>query len=386
MESRARKGTPTLPTLRKLSVRKLSSRRLSAGILCGLALLSFPAHGSDSAAWPEAREIESKSDPFGDLDVPLGSVDSSNRWSFLTDNLRWAVDFAGRINTTENSGYTNQEFFGVDLHKVVSTKNRDIGTLLVQLYVDYHSDPPSNRDHWDYKTRLLYFNYHVTGRGGLNIKVGHLLIPYGLNLPSRTPGTLRQFDTGANLGHKVDWGTSINGISTNFNYEISLTRGSGLEYDSDQGPYLIAGRVGTPEHLPLAMGISGLHGKILKNGKITDRTRVGVDWRWTGGVLDVLGEISIGRDGHSKDIVNGFLDLSWRSPMEALLLYAQGNIMMNREDSAPDNGTWGKVSYLTLGSQLALGTHYWLSADYRHEVTSTGKPDRIRAQLRYRFF
>jgi len=376
MESRAQKGTLTLPTI----------RTLSAGILCGLVLLSFPALGSDSAVSPEAREAESSSDPFGDLDVPLGSVDSSSRWSFLTDNLRWAVDFAGRINTAENSGYTNQEFFGIDLHKVVSTKNRDIGTLLVQLYVDYHSDPPPNRDHWDYKTRLLYFNYHVTGRGGLNVKVGHLLIPYGLNLPQRTPGTLRQFDTGANLGYKIDWGTSINGISSNFNYEISLTRGSGFEYDSDQGPYLISGRAGTPDHLPLAMGISGLHGKILKNGKITDRTRIGVDWRWTGGVLDVLGELSIGRDGHSKDIVNGFLDLSWRSPMDTLLLYAQGNIMMNREGSAPHSLPWKKVSYLTLGSQLALGTHYWISADYRHEMTSTGKPDRIRAQLRYRFF
>jgi hypothetical protein len=121
----------------------------------------------------------------------------------------------------------------------------------------------------------------------------------------------------------------------------------------------------------------------LKNGNVTDRTRLGVDWRWTGGVFDVLGEISIGRDGPSKDIVNAFLDLSWRSSMDTLLLYAQGNIMMNREGSAP---TWEKVSYLTLGSQLALGTHYWISADYRHEMTSTGKPDRIRAQLRYRFF
>jgi len=84
--------------------------------------------------------------------------------------------------------------------------------------------------------------------------------------------------------------------------------------------------------------------------------------------------------------VNGFIDLSWRSPAETLLLYTQGNIMMKRDSSAPSNVPWDKVSYLTVGSQLALATHYWISADYRHELTSTNKPDRIRIQLRYRFF
>jgi hypothetical protein len=125
---------------------------------------------------------------------------------------------------------------------------------------------------------------------------------------------------------------------------------------------------------------------VLKMGAITERTRIGLDWRWIGGPVDVLAELSIGRDSREKDVVNSFIDLSWRSPLEALLLYAQGNIRMNRKTADRNDKPWQKLSYLTLGAQLALGTHYWLSADYRHELTTTGKPDRVRAQLRYRFF
>jgi len=365
-------------------LKELPSLLELAGVLTLACFFSLPGNASESAGDLEASHTEAEKEPFGDLEVPLGTVGPDGRWSFLTDNLRWAVDLAGRVNTTENSGYTNQEFFGIDLHKVVSTKKRDLGTLLIQFYGKYDSSP--NKTKWAYQTRLAYFNYHVTKRRGVNVKLGHFFIPYGLNIPSRTPGTLRQFDTGPNLGHKIDWGTSLNGVASHFEYEIALTRGSGFEYESQDSPYIASGRVGTPNHLPLAMGVSGFYGKVLKNGKTTERSRLGVDWRWTGGVIDVLGEISIGRDSHTKDIVNGFIDLSWRSPAETLLLYTQGNIMMKRDSSAPSNVPWDKVSYLTVGSQLALATHYWISADYRHELTSTNKPDRIRIQLRYRFF
>jgi len=371
-----------IPALIRLQERSRLLAILAA--LFGLLLaLSPPALSEEPNS--EASAEDSGENGFDDLELPFGQIKAGDAWNFLTDNLRWAVDFAGRINATDNSGYTNQEFFGLDMHKVVSSSNRDIGTMLVQLYVDYHSDPPPGRSNWDFKTRLLFFNYYVSGRGGLNVRLGHILVPYGLNLPSRTPGTLRQFDTAANLGLKVDWGTSVNGVLSKFNYEIALTRGSGMDYESENDPYLISGRVGTPSHLPLAMGISGLHGKILKNGRIIPRTRIGLDWRWMGGPVDVLAEISIGRDSHDKDIVNSFIDVSWRSPMESLLIYAQGNIMMNRK-TTDRYKAWEKTSYLTLGSQLALGTHYWLSADYRHEITDTGKPDRVRVQIRYRFF
>jgi hypothetical protein len=384
-----------------LPVRSHSARAFAClsirpvAVLCALLVGAIPAVASESDEAVDTPRYQSPERSAGGLDTLRGSFEENGAWSLLTDNLRWAVDIAGRVNATNKSGYTNQEFFGIDLLKTVSTEKRDIGTLIVQLFTDFHSDAPPFRKSWDFKVRELHFNYHVTPRGGLNLRVGHMQIPYGLNLPAVTGGTLRQFDTGPNLGHKVDWGTSLNGILPKFVYEVALTRGSGFDYESKGDPYLVSGRIGTPSHRPFTVGASGLHGKVFnpKNGAIIDRTRLGIDTRWQGGPIDALAQVSIGRDHTGAqpktDIVNSFLDLSWRTPTDALLLYAQGNLMMSRATAAVSSATWTKSSDLKIGAQLAVAKHYWISADYRHELKSTGKtnkPDLIRIELRYRFF
>jgi hypothetical protein len=364
-------------------------------VLCAVLVGGMPAMASESDEDVDTARYKSPERSAGGLDTLRGSFEESDGWSLLTDNLRWAVDIAGRVNSREDKGYTNQEFFGIDLLKTVSTEKRDIGTLSVQLYADFHSDPPAIRKSWDFKVRMLNFNYFVSPQGGLNLRIGHMLIPYGLNIPSETNGTLRQFDTPATIGHKVDWGTAVNGTLSNFVYEVALSRGSGLDYDSRRNPYLVSGRIGTPVERPFVLGASGLHGKVYKNGELTERTRIGIDSRWQGGPIEALAEVSIGRDDElagklevaqsKKDVVSAFLDLSWRSPSEALLLYAQGHLTMNRLTAGSD-GVWDTTHEMTIGAQLALAQHYWISADYRHELTSTGKPDLVRVQLRYRFF
>lgn len=360
---------------------------LAAAFLCG----GLPAAGSAPSADPDARQYQSPERSSGGLDTLQGTFDGDGALSLLTDNLRWAVDIAGRIKTDENSGFTNQQFFGIDLLKTVSTPKRDIGTLIVQLYVDRNSDAPPFRETWDFKVRELHFNYHVTRSGGVNLRIGHIQIPYGLNLPPITGGTLRQFDTGPNLGHKVDWGTSINGVNSQFVYEVALTRGSGFDYKDKGDPYLVSGRMGTPNQKSFVFGASGLHGKVLnsRNGKIINRTRIGIDARWQGGPIDALAQVSVGQDNSinnpKTDVTNYFLDLSWRTPADSLLLYAQGRLSMKRPSNS-SGGVWTKESFLTIGAQLALAQHYWISADYNHELTTSGKPDVVRFELRYRFF
>jgi hypothetical protein len=360
---------------------------LATAFLCG----GLPAAGSVQSPDPNAPHYQSPERSSGGLDTLKGKFDGDGALSLLTDNLRWAVDIAGRINTDENSGFTNQQFFGIDLLKTVSTPKRDIGTLIVQLYIDRNSDAPPFRETWDFKVRELHFNYHVTRSGSVNLRIGHIQIPYGLNLPPITGGTLRQFDTGPNLGHKVDWGTSINGVNSQFVYEVSLTRGSGFDYKDKGDPYLVSGRIGTPNQKPFVFGASGLHGKVLnsRNGKIINRTRIGIDVRWQGGPIDALAQVSVGQDNSidepKTDVTNYFLDLSWRTPADSLLLYAQSRLSMKRPSNS-SGGVWTKESFLTIGAQLALARHYWLSADYNHELTTNGKPDVVRIELRYRFF
>jgi hypothetical protein len=360
---------------------------IATTLFCG----GMPAAGSPPNTEADTPQYQSPERSTGGLDTPRGTFHKDDALSLLADNLRWAVDFAGRIKTNEDSGFTNKQIFGIDLLKAVSTKKRDIGTLIVQLYVDRDSDAPSFRETWDFKVRQFHFNYHVTRRGGVNLRVGHFQIPYGLNVLQITPGTLRQFDISTDAGHKLDWGTNINGVNPNFVYEVALTRGSGNDYKDKGDPYLVSGRIGTPNQRPFVVGASALHGKVLntKDGKITNRTRIGIDARWQGGPIDALAQVSIGQDnsiGKPKtDIANYFLDLSWRTPADSLLLYAQGRLSMERL-SASSQGAWTKKSVLTVGAQLALARHYWISADYQHELTRSGAPDVVRFELRYRFF
>lgn len=318
--------------------------------------------------------------PFHSLyqELPEATIEGPEQWGWLTDNLRWAIDVAGRVVVpTEGGDVGHVEFFGIDTHKVISTSTRDWATMLVQLYA-------RNREgeSIEFTPRLVYVNFMASRRGALNARLGHILIPFGLNIPSLAPGTLRQFSTGQNVGFKVDWGTSINGVLPIGNYEIALSRGSGRKYISRDSPYLVSGRVGTPSGRSFVAGLSGLYGKVLLPGASlpTTRHRVGVDLRWQGGPVDALAEIAYGDD----EVVNSFLELSWNSPLESLLVYAQGRLYMQRP--AQD---WERTAYFTLGTQWNVLRHIWLSADYRRGLSRTSRemrPDHFRMQVRYRFF
>ena len=55
---------------------------------------------------------------------------------WLQDNTRWAFDLSSRHRTLEFRGQTtSQNTFGIDLHKVFTSSDGDIGTLLIQAYV-----------------------------------------------------------------------------------------------------------------------------------------------------------------------------------------------------------------------------------------------------------
>lgn len=351
-------------------------------VFIAIALLLL-ALGEARAAEPDTPEEPSATledlDELGDDRLPLGDPPVGELPTWLTDNLRWAVDVAGRIDLpTNGDSSVRHEFLGVDLHKVVSTETRDLGTLLIQLYLkDDDGD-------WEYTTRLLYFNYLASGGGGFNVRVGHILVPFGLNLPSRTPGTLRQFITKPNVGFKADWGASINGVLPSWNYEVSLTRGSGRSIEGSHDPYLVSGRLGSSMERPFSAGLSALHGKVLTDAGLIRRTRLGADLRWEGGPIDVLATASVGQDETTTEIVNGFAEMSWRSPTEMVLAYLQGRLFMSRPDHE-----WTETSYATIGARLHIARHYWLSADYRRGITSESRdssPDVARIQVRYRFF
>ena len=67
-----------------------------------------------------------------------------------------------------------------------------------------------------------------------------------------------------NAGFKKDWGFSLNGALPKYDYEVSVTTGTGKDMTGlDRDPYLFAGRIGTPADQNTTFGVSGLYGRVV---------------------------------------------------------------------------------------------------------------------------
>jgi len=289
--------------------------------------------------------------------------------------------------STDRGESASQNFAGLDLHKVFSDDHGDWGTLTLQLYLtrfDNQNPHPfffEDDDDWELVPRIANFNYTGLGRGRLNLRVGHFEIPYGLEVPVSTNGTLHQLMTGPNLGNKVDWGVGINGTLPAFDYEVTLSRGSGVEYSDTGQPFVVAGRVGVPmSHVSL--GFSGFHGQVMSgSGGITTRTRFGPDIQMHEGPLGILAEVSGGED-EGQEVVNAYTELNWTTADEVWMLYLSNLSFFKHFVSG-----WDEAFTLNLGVRVTQGTSWVLSAQYQQQLETFGATDRdgiFSAQVRYR--
>ncbi|MCV6606136.1 MAG: hypothetical protein OIF34_12590, partial [Porticoccaceae bacterium] len=110
-----------------------------------------------------------------------GTLTPTASWA---DNLRFAVDLSSRVSHfdhADETGYTNVA--GIDLHKVFSSTEGDIGTLIVQLYwtrIDNLIMRPGffdGPDDSELVYRIVNFNWTALGPQAPHIRVGHFEIP-----------------------------------------------------------------------------------------------------------------------------------------------------------------------------------------------------------------
>ena len=165
------------------------------------------------------------------------------------------------------------------IHKVFSDRDGDIGTAVLQPYLVRRDNAlpipmhVEDDDDWEGEFHDFYFNLRRFGRGRTNLKVGHFDVPFGLEPQTDTHFTLYQVLPMQNLGMKKDWGVSLNGQLPKFDYEISVTRGSGVELDrfhdgemtmmrSAGRNWAVAGRIGTPQERDLSAGLSAFYGNV----------------------------------------------------------------------------------------------------------------------------
>lgn len=277
----------------------------------------------------------------GLLAIPCVSLGGPNG---MVSNLRWTMDGAGRRVEQFETGIGRwQNAFGLDLHTTLHDGRRNIATVVIQPYVVL-TDGPSGSDQ-DLMLRNANVNFTALSQGGFNVRVGHFEVPYGLEQNLDTNGTLRQYSF-SDRGIKLDWGMTVNGVLPTLDYEIALSRGSGVKYRSRAEPYLLSGRIGSPASRQTVAGLSFMHGDVLANGETVERSRLGVDLSYFLGQWEWAAEFSGGRE-EGKRTWHALMESAWSSPMRAFTAYAQ----VHR--------SWGaRAQTLVAPARVAFGMDY----------------------------
>ena len=315
----------------------------------------------------------------------------ANDWVFLGGNSRSSIDFSSRINSNINTQkYSFLNVFGIDIHKVFSNDTSDIGTLILQPYIvklnNVNNPPFIFDDGNDTKLtwRIANFNYTALNQGKFNIRVGHFEVPFGLEYQIDTNGTLRQL-TAAQRGIKTDWGISINGIMPRFEYEVALTRGSGIEFNSNGNPHLFSGRIATLSNKNTVAGISWLTGDVLTANGVAEQKYIGLDTSYYYYQWQFMAESSIGKV-ENNNTLNGFVEVLWRNAKENLSVYTQIDYQRFEVDQT-ENSKYDSKSDWTAGIKWVSDGGFDISAQYKQklkEAEGINIDPSFSLQLRYR--
>ena len=304
------------------------------------------------------------------------------------DNQRWTVDLSTRLEIDDDTGEpAATQAVGLDLHRVVTDAGGDRATIVLQAYLIRLDNQPRRAaffegdDDWELNWRIFNVNLHLAPRGALSLRVGHLELPFGLEWPVNTNGTLRNFANGANTGLKADWGASLNGMADDLDYEVALTRGSGNGWHDTGDPWLASGRLGWRVDPDLRLGVSGLVGR--PNPAAADDparwARAGVDVTRDLGPLTLRAEASGGETAGAAAF-HGLGEVGWRDRSERWFVYGQ----IRHFDRAP------RPTTAALGLRYTPDRHWALSAEVLKPVRGGGgnagaEAALFRTQLRYRF-
>ena len=322
---------------------------------------------------------------YSQVDPGEDELNSLFAWSEVVRNdvrFRWDLSTRGvHAAGVDRTGLMTA--FGADIHKVFSSPAGDIGTLRLQGYAlradGLPMTPPlfDSAHDWEWTYRFFDFNYTRYSSQGVNLRVGHFEVPYGLEQTQSTNGTLRDYFSKTNLGIKADWGLSLNGTSATHEYEVGLTRGSGNLYRDLEENYVFSGRVGTSREEPLALGASFMSARLAAGG-FARRERLGLDAVWSGPRATLLGELNIGSD-EDADVTSGLFEVNVTSPDERKLAYTQ----LLGTDVDGDDRYWANLGALhNFSSGLTLSAQWQVDLD---AVEGAERGESFTVQLRCRF-
>jgi hypothetical protein len=311
----------------------------------------------------------------------------------LANNLRWSIDLATRsVWVSPGDAHASANFLGLDVHKIFSGEQGDLGTLLMQPYLirldNMAMHPPffDGPDDTAIEYRILNFNITRWGQGRNNIRIGHFEIPFGLEQIVNTNGTLRDYLHGSNLGVKADWGVTINGELPRLEYELAVSRGSGNNWSDRGNPYIVSGRIGTARERRWVTGLSFLGGRVLDAAQpdfTMSRMRAALDVTWHGPRVDIMAEFSTG-DDESRHIGTALIELNVATRDETLTGYLQ---LVRQSAGATALLVSEQSESLNVGTLYTPDNHWSLSAQWSRVLSSDTGPtgSMLVGQLRYRF-
>ncbi len=342
-----------------------------------------------------------------EVDWPSLRVPLLDRQIDRFENLRFTLDASQRfVYSDERRETALESFLGFDAHKVVSSREQDIGTLTLQGYLTrIHNQPAhppffEDEDDWEFVYRIFNFNYTGLTGGRLNFRVGRYEVPFGLEHSINTNGTLRDYTSPENLGMKADWGASVNGVLPWLEYEVGWQRGN-TDQRHGEASGIVAGRVGTSSERRFAVGLSGFHGRVSneravglwKRGladpgseadieHILRRTRFGIDAHYEFSRFTLLGEASLG-DDRGQGVRLLLLELDWHASDDRTVAYLQLKAHERDWDSGWEDQTSG-----AFGIRFAPDRHWSVSTQISQQFTTFGDGERDTLwafQLRYRY-
>ena len=340
-------------------------------------------------------------------------ADGRSIWDVLGENLRVNVDVVTRAGfSVRRKEPESLVAVGLDIIKVFSDSQGDIGTLLLQPYVvrrDNAQPRPievNGDDSFVIELHDFYFNLTRFGHGQTNLKIGHFAVPFGLEPLTAPHFTLRQLIPRMNAGFKKDWGLSLNGTFPEFDYEVSLTQGTGVDFTGrDRDPFLVAGRIGTPTQANRVLGLSALYGEVIdehgthrvdhndprgefrEEGEFVRRLRVGADYTQIVGQYTFRAEVSGGRD-FEQSVVNTLAEVAWTSRDERVTAYLQG-LYLGQDGHLG----WDEDVRTRLGVLWSFHNQWSLSAQWVHDFLTYAdnragvhlNEDTLGLQLRWTF-
>ena len=294
------------------------------------------------------------------------------------EKIRHTLDLSVRTVKTAENDPAQLAFVGLDLHRVVSTSSEDRATLTLQPYLAFVQNgsaqwdtPPQKHplfdgsNDWAIQWRNFNANFKILQNGSLNVRLGHIEVPFGIEYPIDTNGRALDYAHGANfVGIKADWGASLNGITGGYEYELAFLRGSGNGYESEsisgETPYFISGRIGTDRNADVGIGLSALRGNLLTPSRdLVERRRFALDAQYYLRNFAVLGEVAAGSNGglstDTVDVFQIFSEVNWRSlrnTSQVWLQFLNRSIDPNHHRELRAGVAWVPMQKITLSGQL----------------------------------